>query len=218
MKHFLIILLIFSAAEIYPQSNNYFQIVRVKYGGGGDWYNDPSGEVNLLKFINANTNIKVNPEYKFVDLSTDEIFSYPFLFMTGHGNIIFTNDEAARLRKYLEYGGFLFIDDDYGFDKAVRREMKKVFPNNDFIELPYSHGIYNIVYDFNSGPPKIHKHDENPAQGFGIFINERLAVYYAYESNPGDGWADPQVHDNPEEKRNEAFRFGANIIVWALTN
>jgi hypothetical protein len=218
MKHFLIILLIFSAAEIYPQSNNYFQIVRVKYGGGGDWYNDPSGEVNLLKFINANTNIKVNPEYKFVDLSTDEIFSYPFLFMTGHGNIIFTNDEAARLRKYLEYGGFLFIDDDYGFDKAVRREMKKVFPNNDFIELPYSHGIYNIIYDFNSGPPKIHKHDENPAQGFGIFINERLAVYYAYESNPGDGWADAQVHDNPEEKRNEAFRFGANIIVWALTN
>jgi hypothetical protein len=218
MKHFLIILLIFSAAEIYPQSNNYFQIVRVKYGGGGDWYNDPSGEVNLLKFINANTNIKVNPEYKFVDLSTDEIFSYPFLFMTGHGNIIFTNDEAARLRKYLEYGGFLFIDDDYGFDKSVRREMKKVFPNNDFIELPYSHGIYNIIYDFNSGPPKIHKHDENPAQGFGIFINERLAVYYAYESNPGDGWADAQVHDNPEEKRNEAFRFGANIIVWALTN
>ena len=168
-------------ANLFGQNENAFQITRLKYNGGGDWYNDPSAEVNLLRFISQNTNIKVKAEYKFVDISSEEIFSYPFLFMTGHGNVVFSKDDAFRLRKYLENGGFLYIDDDYSLDKAIRREMKKVFPDNGFVEMPFSHGIYNIMFDFTSGPPKTHKHDENPPQGFGIFIDKRLAVYYTYE-------------------------------------
>lgn len=204
--------------ELYAQSGGEFKIARLKYGGGGDWYNDPSAEVNLLNFIKNNTNINVKAEYVFVDIASDEIFSFPFFFFTGHGNVVFTKEEAARLRKYLENGGFLYIDDDYGLDPAIRREMKKVFPEKDFIELPFTHGIYNIVYDFSSGPPKTHKHDEKPPQGFGIFVEDRLAVFYTYESNPSDGWADAEVHNNPPEKRDEALKFGTNIIVWALSN
>ncbi len=138
--------------------------------------------------------------------------------MTGHGNVVFSKDNAARLRKYFENGGFLYIDDDYGLNKAIRREMKKVFPERDFVELPFTHGIYNIMYDFSSGPPKTHKHDENPTQGFGIFIDKRLAVYYTFESNPSDGWADPDVHKDPQNKREEALKFGTNIVLWALSN
>jgi hypothetical protein len=217
MKILVVILIsgLFFAAD--AQDDGGFRIARLKYNGGGDWYNDPSAEINLLKFIQANTNIKVKPVYVFVDLSTDEIFSYPFLFMTGHGNVVFSNSEAQRLRKYLDNGGFLYIDDDYGLDKAIRREMKKVYPEQEFVELPFSHGIYNIMYDFRNGPPKTHKHDENTPRGFGLFSGERLAVYYTFESNPSDGWADAEVHNNPPEKRNEALKFGTNIIVWALT-
>lgn len=213
-----LIIVSFIPESISGQSNGNFQIVRLKYNGGGDWYNDPSAEVNLMKYLQANTNLSVKAEYKFVDISGDEIFSYPFLFITGHGNIVFTNSEAERLRKYLETGGFLYIDDDYGMDKSIRREMKKVFPDKEFAELPYSHSIYNILYDFSSGPPKIHKHDEKPAQGFGIFIAERLAVYYTVEANPSDGWTDAAVHNDPEDKREEALKFGANIVLYALSN
>lgn len=202
----------------FGQTEPAFQIVRLKYSGGGDWYNDPSADVNLMRFISQNTNVKTKAEYKFVDISSDEIFSYPFLFMTGHGNVVFSKDEANRLRKYLENGGFLYIDDDYSLDKAVRREMKKVFPEKDFVELPFSHGIYNILYDFSSGPPKTHKHDEKPPQGFGIFVDKRLTVYYTYESNPSDGWADPEIHKDPPNKREEALKFGTNIVLWALSN
>lgn len=204
--------------NFFGQNENAFQIARLKYNGGGDWYNDPSAEVNLLRFVSQNTNLKVKAEYKFVDISSEEIFTYPFLFMTGHGNVVFSKDEANRLRKYLENGGFLFIDDDYSLDKAIRSEMKKVFPENNFVELPFSHGIYNIMFDFASGPPKTHKHDENPPQGFGIFVDKRLAVYYTFESNPSDGWADPEVHNDPANKREEALRFGTNIVLWALSN
>jgi len=210
--------LLLYAVNLIAQNESAFQIARLKYNGGGDWYNDPSAEVNLLRFINQNTNVKVKAEYKFVDISSEEIFSYAFLFMTGHGNVVFSKDDASRLRKYLENGGFLYIDDDYGLDKAIRREMKKVFPEEDFVELPFSHHIYNIMYDFTSGPPKTHKHDENPPQGFGIFIDKRLAVYYTFESNPSDGWVDSEVHHDPQNKREEALRFGANIVLWALSN
>jgi hypothetical protein len=213
-----IALFLLLSANLFGQNENAFQIARLKYNGGGDWYNDPSAEVNLLRFISQNTNIKVKAEYKFVDISSEEIFSYPFLFMTGHGNVVFSKDDAFRLRKYLENGGFLYIDDDYSLDKAIRREMKKVFPDNGFVEMPFSHGIYNIMFDFSSGPPKTHKHDENPPQGFGIFIDKRLAVYYTYESNPSDGWADPEVHKDPQNKREEALKFGTNILLWALSN
>jgi hypothetical protein len=200
------------------QTETGFQIARLKYSGGGDWYNDPSAEVNLLRFIGENTNIKVNPEYTFVDISTNDIFSYPVLFITGHGNIVLADAEAERLKRYMELGGFIYVDDDYGIDKSFRREIKKIFDDKNLIELPFNHPIYNIVYDFPNGPPKIHEHDNKPPQGFGIFIDERLVLYYTYESNPGDGWADPNVHNDPPDVREEALKFGTNIIVYALSN
>ncbi|NCS88522.1 MAG: hypothetical protein AUK34_05285 [Ignavibacteria bacterium CG2_30_36_16] len=211
------ILLVIIAFPFFLNAQQGVSITRLKYNGGGDWYNDPSAEVNLLKFVETNTNIKVKAEYNFVNISSDELFAHPFLFMTGHGNVVFTNDEASRLQKYLENGGFLYIDDDYGFDKAIRREMKKVFPDREFVELPFNYGLYNVLFNFHSGPPKTHKHDENPPRGFGIFNEERLVVFYTYESNPSDGWADPDVHKDTPEKREEALKFGANIIVWSLT-
>ena len=213
----LIFLLISSLPNLQPQSKDGFQIARLKYQGGGDWYNDPSAEVNLLNFIQQNTNIKVDARYQFVDLSSDEIFSYPFLFLTGHGNVVFSKDEVYRLRTYLENGGFLYIDDDYGLDNAVRREMKKVFPQDDFVEPPFSYGLYHSFYKFENGPPKTHEHDKKSPQAFGIFINKRLSVFYTYESNPSDGWADATVHNDPPEKREEALKFGTNIVIWALS-
>lgn len=210
-------IILFYFANVYPQNKTGFQIVRLKYSGGGDWYNDPSAEVNLLKFVQANTNIKVNAEYKFVDIASDEIFSYPFLFLTGHGNVVFSDEEAKRLRTYIENGGFLYVDDDYGLDKAIRREMKKVFPDKNFIELPFSNKIFNIFYKFDKGTPKTHEHDKKPPQSFGIFEGERLAVLYTYESNPSDGWTDPEVHNDPQEKREEALKFGTNIVIYVLS-
>jgi hypothetical protein len=153
-----------------------------------------------------------------VDVNSEQLFSYPFIFMTGHGNISFNENEVRRLRTYLENGGFLYADDDYGMDKAFRREMKKVFPGQEFVELPFSHGLYHCQFDFPNGPPKTHEHDKKPAQGFGLFHNGRLVVYYTYEANPSDAWADPEVHNDPEPKRQEALRFGTNIVVWSLTN
>jgi len=211
---FLVILTV--VTENFAQVKTGFQIARLKYGGGGDWYNDPSSEVNLLNFVAEHTTVKVIPEYTFADVSTDDIFAYPFLFLTGHGNIVFSDSEIQRLRKYVERGGFIYVDDDYGVGKAFRREVKKIFPNNVLVELPFDYGLYHIVYDFNYGPPKIHKHNGKPAQGFGIFIGKRLVLYYTYESNPADGWADEEVHHDPQSKRLEALKFGTNLVVWAL--
>jgi len=201
-----------------PKITSAFKIARLKYSGGGDWYNDPQEEVNLLKYIQQNTQIDVLPEYEFVEITDDKFFTFPFIFMTGHGNIVFSNLEIQRLRTYLENGGFLYADDDYGMDAAFRREIKKVFPEKELIEIPYSFGLYHCHYDFPNGPPKIHAHDEKPAQGFGIFHNGRLVLYYTYESNPSDGWNDPEVHGDTPEKHEEALRFGTNIVVWALTH
>jgi hypothetical protein len=194
-----------------------FRIARLKYAGGGDWYNDPSGEVNLLKFAKQYAGIDADPKYEFTEISSDNFFSYPFLFMTGHGNINFSDYEARRLREYLDNGGFLYADDDYGMDKAFRREIKKVYPDADLVELPFSYGLYHCLFDFPNGPPKTHEHNGKPPQGFGIIRGGRLVVYYTYESNPSDGWVDPEVHKDPEDKRQEALRFGTNILVWALT-
>jgi len=193
-----------------------FRIARLKYSGGGDWYNDPSAEVNLLKYAKQFAGIDTDPKYEFVEISNDNFFSYSFIFMTGHGNATFSDYEVKRLRSYLESGGFLFIDDDYGMDKAIRREMKKVFPEEDFVELPYSYGLYSCMFSFPNGVPKTHEHDNKSPQGFGIFHKGRLVVYYTYESNPSDGWTDPEVHNDPQEKREESLRFGTNIIVWSL--
>jgi hypothetical protein len=191
---------------------------RVKYAGGGDWYNDPSAEVNLLTFIKESTGLAVDARPRVVDLAGDDLFSYPIVFLTGHGNIALNETEVRQLRTYLEEGGFLFADDDYGMDAAFRRELKKVFPDDRLVELPFTHGIYSIQFPFPDGPPKTHLHDEKPARGLGLFRNGRLVLFYAYESNPSDGWADPEVHSDPPEKRTEALQFGTNVIVWALTH
>lgn len=193
------------------------KIARVKYSGGGDWYNDPSGEVNLLKFIQANTNIPVESVYEWVDLGSENLFLYPILFLTGHGNVSFSEKEIQNLRAYLKNGGFLYIDDDYGLDKYIRKEMSKIFPDQEFVELPFNHPIYSIHFRFERGLPKIHEHDNKPPEGLGLFYNGRLCVYYTFESNLGDGWTDPDVHKDPPELREKALKMGTNIIVYALT-
>ena len=200
------------------RTNSAFYIARLKYSGGGDWYNGPQEEPELLKFVRQNTLIDVDPKYEFVDISSDRFFSYPFIFLTGHGNMSFTDAEIQRLRTYLENGGFLYADDDYGMDKAFRREAKKIFPGQDLVELPFSYGLYHCQFDFPNGVPKTHEHNGKPPQGFGLFHNGRLVIYYTYESNPSDGWDPPEVHGDPPAKREEALRFGTNIVVWALTH
>ena len=205
--------------EAMAQKSSAFRIARLKYDGGGDWYNDPLEEPTLLQFVKSHTNINVDPNYYYVDIMSDDIFTYPFLFMTGHGNIRFTDEQAGRLRQYLDNGGFLYADDDYGMDGAFKREMKKVFPGEKLVELPYSYGLYDCVYDFSHGPPKIQDWEDGKLpKAYGIFIGDRLAVYYTTECNPSDGWDPPEVHGDPEPKRLEALEFGTNIVYWALTH
>ena len=206
------------SADAQPRIESQFRIARLKYGGGGDWYNDPSAEPNLLKFIRQNTAIDCDPKYEFIELSNNKLSSFPFLFITGHGNILFSPYEVQRLRQYLQGGGFLYADDDYGMDKSFRREMKKVFPEGELIELPFSFGLFHCHFEFPGGVPKTHEHDGKPGQTFGLFYQGRLAVVYTFESNPSDGWADAEVHGDPESARQEALKFGTNIIVWALTH
>lgn len=219
----LIIFLFFSLSinsRVLAENSNKsaIKLARVKYNGGGDWYNDPSAEPNLLKYVAEQTNINVSPVYEYVDLASDNLFLYPLIFLTGHGNINFTKEEAKRLRVYLENGGFLYIDDDYGLDKYVRKEMKKVFPGKKFVELPFNHEIYHCHFDFPNGLPKIHKHNGKAPRGYGIFVDGRLCVYYTYETNISDGWVDPDVHHDSEKIRDLAFKMGTNIIVYALTH
>ena len=203
--------------EALAQKTSAFRIARLKYDGGGDWYNDPLEEPTLLQFVKQRTNIDVDPNYYYVDIMSDDMFSYAMIFMTGHGNIRFTDDQAKRLREYLARGGFLYADDDYGMDPAFRREIKKVFPDKQLVELPFSYGLYHCVFNFPKGVPKTHEHNGKPPQGFGIFLGNRLVVYYTYESNPSDGWDPPEVHKDPESKRLEALEFGTNLVYWALT-
>jgi len=220
MIRVLLCLLWFTASAFSQPSpvSSAFKIGRVKYSGGGDWYNDPSAEINLLRFVQEQTGIVTDPEYHPVDLASEALFSYPFLFLTGHGSINLTETERRNLRRYLENGGFMFADDDYGLDGSFRKTMKQVLPDRPLVELPLTYGLYNSHFHFPDGPPKIHEHNGKAPQGFGIFVGDRLAVLYTYESNPGDGWVDPDVHGDPEEKRQEALRFGCNVVVWALMN
>ena len=205
------------AAPQNPSSSG-LVLARVKVLGGADWYNDQEADVNMLEYLRRNTAINVRPQFEYVELTSDNIFNYPILFLTGHGDFDLNDAEARRLRSYLDNGGFLYIDDDYGLDTAVRREMRKVFPDQEFRELPFNHPIYNAYYEFPNGLPKIHEHDDKPPQGLGLFTDgNRLCVFYTTETNPSDGWADPTVHNNPPEKREAAFRIGTNIIVYALT-
>ena len=194
-----------------------FTIARVKYGGGGDWYSDEQSLVELLKYTRDNTLLDVAPKEDVVELTSSKLFTYPYLYMTGHGNVVFEEDEVRRLRRYLENGGFLHIDDNYGLEKHIRREMKKIFPEQEFVELPFSHPIYHTHYDFPNGLPKIHEHDGKPPQGFGLFTRDgRLCVFFTYESDLGDGWEPESVHDNPPPVREKALKMGVNILVYAM--
>lgn len=213
-----ILILIFVSLSLSFSQDSGVKFIRLKYDGGGDWYNDQSSDINLGRFIKKNTNIDITPDYNFVDLTSNKIFEYPLIWLTGHGNVKFSDSDAERLRIYLENGGFLYIDDDYGLDNYIRKEMQKVFPDREFEEIPYSHEIFTSHFDFSGGLPKIHEHDDSSPKAFGIFIDGRLSVFYTYESNLGDGWADPDVHNDPPEKREQALKMGTNIIVWALTN
>jgi hypothetical protein len=217
---FLVLSLVWLAAVVNAQARveSQFRIGRLKYSGGGDWYNDPSAEVNLLRFAREQAGIDADPRYEFVEVSSERLFSYPFLFMTGHGNVVFSQAEVQRLRLYLERGGFLYVDDDYGMDKAFRRELAKVFPGVQLTEVPFDHPIYRIPFSFPNGVPKTHEHDDKPTRGYGIFVNGRLALFYSVESNPSDGWVDAEIHGDPEAVRLEALRFGTNLIVWSLTH
>lgn len=211
-----LILLVALVPKVRAQDAHSFRIATVKYGGGGDWYQGQTPLPPFLAFVRQNTLIDVAPEADVVELTSEKLFSYPFLFLSGHGNVVLTDDEARRLRRYLEGGGFLYVDDDYGLDRYIRREMKKVFPEQEFVELPFNHGIYRTHYTFPSGLPKIHEHDGNAPQGFGLFHEGRLAVYYTYETNISDGWEPPEVHNTPPEKREAAMRMGANILSYSL--
>jgi len=227
MKKFVLLftLVLFVIGLLFPQTikvfkaSSSFKIGRLKYSGGGDWYNDPSAEINMMKYLKQNTTIDMaEADFYAVDVATDEIFDYPFIVVTGHGSINFSDAELARLRKYCDSGGFLYADDDYGMDESFRKEVKKLFPNDELKELPFNHKIYNSHFNFPNGLPKIHEHEGKPPQGFGIYRNGRLCLYYTYETNINDGWADTKEHNDPQEKKEESFKMGTNIIVYALMN
>ncbi|HNX06301.1 MAG TPA: DUF4159 domain-containing protein [Bacteroidales bacterium] len=206
-------LIVFSAPQLYSQN---LQLALVKYKGGGDWYANPTSLTNLAKFCNQNLGTNLNPDYATVDVGSPELFNFPMLHLTGHGNVVFSNQEAANLRNYLISGGFLHISDNYGIDMFIRREMKKVFPELDFVELPFNHPIYHQKYDFPNGPPKIHEHDNKPAQGFGLIYEGRLLCFYDYECDLGDGWEDQAVHKDSEPTRQKALQMGANLVQYVF--
>lgn len=212
MKKFFCLLIFFSWT-IQAQ-----EIALLKYSGGGDWYANPTSLTNLIKFCNQNINTRLKPKAAVVEPSSPELFSYPFVHMTGHGNVVFSNNDATNLRAYLSSGGFLHIDDNYGMDQYIRKELKKLLPDEDLVEIPASHAIFQKPYSFPGGIPKIHEHDGKRPQAFGIFIDGRLAVLYTYETDLGDGWEDPDVHNDPIEVRTKALKMGANIINYIFNN
>lgn len=209
---FIAILISFMA---FSQKGSY-QLAVLKYSGGGDWYADPTAVPNLVAFCNNNLNMNINDEVATVEVGSPDLFNYPFVHMTGHGNVVFSNSDAENLRIYLEGGGFLHIDDNYGMDPYIRPQLEKVLPNAELIELPFSHKIYQEPYTFREGLPKIHEHEGNPPQGFGLFHEGRLVVYYTYESDISDGWEDAEVHGNSEETRAKALKMGANIVYFVF--
>ncbi len=200
------------------QQSSSFKLARIKYRGAGDWYNDPSSLKNLAEFARQQVPIAINPEYDDVAIGSSDLFEYPFAFLTGHGSISINQTEAANLREYLNNGGFLYIDDDYGLDKHFRDVIKQVYPDEELIEIPFDHPIYHQVYDFPEGLPKVHEHDGKPPRGFGLLRNGRLVLFYTYESNLADGWANPEVHNDPAAIRQKALQMGTNILVYALTS
>jgi hypothetical protein len=194
------------------------EIALVKYGGGGDWYANPTSLPNLIKYCNANINTKIKPKPATVEPSSPDLFSYPFVHMTGHGNVVFSDADVSNLINYLTSGGFLHIDDNYGMNQYIKKEIKKIFPNTDLVEIPANHPIFQKPNLFSSGLPKIHEHDGKRPQAFGIFVENRLVLLYTYECDLGDGWENPEVNNDPIEVREKALKMGANILNYIFNN
>lgn len=213
MRHFFIFLFTFLLFSVHAQD-----VAILKYNGGGDWYANPTAVPNLIKFANKNIKTSITETPQNVTASSEDIFNFPMVFMTGHGNVIFSDEETENLRNYLISGGFLHISDNYGLDKFIRRELKKVFPKLSFKEIPTNHPIYNQTFKFKNGIPKIHEHDKKQAQGFGLFYKGRLVIFYDFETDLSDGWEDEIIHNNPKNVREKALKMGTNIIEYAFTN
>jgi hypothetical protein len=209
----LVALPLFSFSQAYT-----VKIAKMKYNGGGDWYANKTSLPNLISFCNKNLKTNIFPEEDIIEPGDQKIFQYPFVHMTGHGNVLFSDQEVANLRKYLLSGGFLHIDDNYGMNKFIRREMKKVFPEHEFVEVPFSHPIYHQKYQFAKGLPKIHEHDNLPPQGFGIIHEGKLVCFFSYECDLGNGWEDRVIYNDPDAVRMEALKMGANLIQFAFTS
>jgi hypothetical protein len=214
LKIYLPIALFLSVTSVISAQN--VQLALMKYKGGGDWYANPTSLTNLIAFCNKNLGTMLNEEYATVDVGSPDLFNYPFVHLTGHGNVVFSTQEIKNLRDYLISGGFLHIDDNYGINIYIRREMKKVFPELDFVELPFSHKIYHQKFNFPNGLPKIHEHDGKPAQGFGLIYEGRLVCFYSYECDLGDGWEDQSVHKDSDATRQKALQMGANLVQYVF--
>ena len=213
IKIFILSQIIFSS--FYTQNLSY-KIGLLKYNGGGDWYANPTALTNLIDFCNSEIGTNINPVYDEVEVGDNSIFNYPYIHLTGHGNVVFNTNEINNLRNYLLAGGFLHISDNYGLDPFIRKEMKKIFPELDFIELPFDHPIYHQSFDFNEGLPKIHQHDEKPSLGLGLIYKGRLVCFYDFECDLGDGWEDADVHNDSKETRIKALEMGANILSYVF--
>lgn len=213
-----ILWVLFISMFITIHAEGQIKIARVKYQGGGDWYANKTSLPNLIKYSQENFKLKINSVPETVELISPRLFSYPWVHLTGHGNVQFTEGEIQNLRIYLKGGGFLHIDDNYGLDKSIRREMKRVFPELDFTELPINHPIYQLPNKFPNGLPKIHEHDGKPAQGFALIFQGRLICFYSFESDLGNGWEDTSVYNDPTEKHEAALKMGANLLHYALMN
>jgi hypothetical protein len=213
MRNSLVLAILFFCSLGFSQ-----EIALVKYAGGGDWYANPTSLPNLVKFCNQTINTKLNTKIPTVEVGSTEILSYPFIHMTGHGNVVFSANDIENLRNYLTSGGFLHIDDNYGMDEYIRKEIKKIFPTNDLKEIPSNHEIFQAPFSFPNGLPKIHEHDNKRPQAFGIFIENKLVLLYTFECDLGDGWEDKEVHNDPESVREKALKMGANIINYVFKN
>ena len=213
---YILFLVLFTYTFIGTGQSYTYKIGLLKYNGGGDWYANPTALTNLIEFSNKEIGTNINPKYDEVEIGSNLLFNYPFVHMTGHGNIVLNQQEINNLRNYLIAGGFLHISDNYGLDPFIRKEIKKIFPELDFVQLPYSHAIYHQKFDFNEGLPKIHQHDEKPSVGFGIIYKGRLVCFYDYECDLSDGWEDSDVHNDSEETRTKALQMGANILSYTF--
>jgi hypothetical protein len=215
---YFILVIAFVTAPLFSVAQLPIKIAKLKYNGGGDWYANKTALPNLIEFTNRELAMNLSLEEDVVDVGSRDLFLYPYVYMTGHGNVVFSEGDAMNLRKYLIAGGFLHIDDNYGLDKFIRLELKKVFPELELTELPFDHPIYHQKYDFAKGLPKIHEHDGKPARGFGLIYEGRLVVFYSFECDLGNGWEDQRIHNDPQEKRNQALQMGANILSYCFTS